>query len=83
MVKDGSKGRRIGGDPDPTYRATVGGLGDDAVLRTVVVGADSGEVTDLTARTRCSAGTRGCVTDGARLARRVCSGAGLVVRSAS
>ena len=83
VVKDGSKGRRIGGDPDPTYRATVGGLGDDAVLRTVVVGADSGEVTDLTARTRCSARTRGCVTGGARLARRVCSGAGLVVRSAS
>ena len=82
MVKDGSKGRRIGGDPDPTYRAAVGGLGDDAVLRTVVVGADSGEVTDLTARTRCSARTRGYVTGGARLARRVCSGADLVVRSA-
>ena len=83
VVKDGSKGRRIGGDPDPTYRATVGGLGDDAVLRTVVVGADSGEVTDLTARTRCSARTRGYVTGGARLARRVCSGADLVARSAS
>ena len=82
VVEDGGKGRRIGGGPDPTYRATVGGLGDDAVLRTVVVGADSGEVTDLTARTRCSARTRGYVTGGARLARRVCSGADLVVRSA-
>ena len=83
MVKDGSKGRRIGGGSDPTYLATVGGLGDNAVLRTVIVGADSGEVTDLTARTRCSARTRGYVTGRARLARRVCSGADLVARSAS
>ena len=79
MVKDGSKGRRIGGDPDPTYRAAVGGLGDDDVIGTVV----SGEVAGFAARTRCSAGTRGRVARGARLARRVCSGAGLVVRSAS
>ena len=79
MVEDGSKGRRIGGDPDPTYRAALGGLGDDDVIGTVV----SGEAAGFAARTRCSAGTRGRVARGARLARRVCSGAGFVVRSAS
>jgi hypothetical protein len=79
VVEDGSKGCRIGGGPDPTYRATVGGLGDDDVIGTVV----GGEAAGFAARTRCSAGTRGRKARGARLARRVCSGADLVVRSAS
>ena len=79
VVEDSSKGCRIGGGPDPTYRAAVGGLGDDDVIGTVV----GGEAAGFAARTRCSAGTRGRKARGARLARRVCSGADLVARSAS